>query len=175
MMNHPSEAAVLLATAIMVILQYPVALDDASNEEVARQRMIIFKDSKLLSKLRAMPYGALSSHQAAKLHHCVHKIGRAAMSRAPDLVRLKKWILVRAEAERYISEHRVRALDHGPSRNTHNDSTGSGSDGESDARMDATMFSALWNQESGDPEILVPMRGGRNTSVTPRPHKTNRI
>ena len=76
---------------------------------------------------------------------------------------------MRAEAERYISEHRVRALDHGPFRNTHNDSTGSGSDGESDARMDATMFSALWNQESGDPEILVPMRGGRNTSVTPRP------
>ena len=128
MIQHPSNTVLLLAEALAVILQDPdlshPELHQIDHRDMASKahRMSIFQKRatgpSLLSQLKRIPLGQLSPRQIAKLIHCVQKLESSQMSKAPDLHRLKKWVITRCDAERFISEHHTLSTPFPPAIDT---------------------------------------------------------
>ena len=171
MLQHPSATVLLLAEALAVIVQDPELsrpeLDqiDPHNSESKAHRMSIFrkrkKGSSLIAQLKITPVGQLSPRQVSKLIHCVQKLGRAQMSKAPDLHRLKKWVMTRCASERFILEHNVNSTPF-PPQTMMNDTKINPSLSVKDLRDTYnssinmhTPSDSMWNpiDSTGDPEV----------------------
>ena len=191
MLQFPSATVLLLAEALAVIVQDPMLsrpeLDQVDPHDTATKshRMSIFQKSRappLMPLLRSTPLGRITPRQVAKLVHCVQKLQSAQMSKAPDVHRLKKWIVTRCEAERFILEHNIMATTPFPagsvvgSQNSDQDGDGEsvGSRLEEDVndldakrrrrrrrvssdvdekREQSSKSLGGWREESGDPEM----------------------
>ena len=203
MLQHPSATVLLLAEALAVIVQdtdlsHP-ELDQINQHDNTSKiyRMSIFQKRKkgpsLLSQLKVTSVGQLSPCQVAKLVHCVQKLDRAYMSKAPDLHRLKKWVITRCNTERFILEHNVNSTPFPPPPTPSSSNQKNNSNGNSIGNSNSTMFvselenqtlqikelqdqslSSLWKSEHvGDPEVTSVRSTAEMSSTCSNNNKIN--